>query len=224
MQERVKLTKRQIKEDKFTAFMLSSKHQFEENWQYMAIGIVILILAVAGIVYYLNTMKETSAQAATQLSQATNQYRQGNNQVAILTLTDILNKFSGTESAEQATFMLGKLNLETRNYEESKLYFNQYLEKYKKNVLNRSAATSGLAVALENQGSYAEAAEAFEKGTKEFAGSALELELHLGAMRNFLLSKQVDKARTHLDFIKKNYGETLDASNATRYFYEKAGS
>ena len=224
MQERVKLTKRQIKEDKFTAFMLSSKHHIEENWQYLAIGVVIVILAVTGIVYYMNAATESGELASAQLSQANLQYRQGNSQVAILTLTDILNKYSGTNAAEQATFMLGKVNLETRNYEEAKLYFSQYLQNYQKNPLNRSAATSGLAVALENQGNFAEAAETFEKGATEFAGSALDAELNLGAMRNFLMVGQTEKAREHYDFLVENYGDTEMAQRAARLFYEKSGS
>jgi predicted negative regulator of RcsB-dependent stress response len=224
MQERVKLTKRQMKEDKFTAFMLTSKQQFEDNWQYIAIGVVVTVLAVAGILYYLNSAKESAALAAGQLSQANLQYRQGNNQVAILTLTDILAKYPNTESAEHATFMLGKVNLESRNYEEAKMYFNQYLDKYKENVLNRAAATSGLAVSLENQANYAEAAATFEKGTVEFAGNPLEAELHLGAMRNYLLAGQVDQARVHLDFINKNYGDTDFGVRAARLFYEKSST
>lgn len=224
MHERVKLTKRQLKEDSFTAFMLNSKHQLEENWQYFAIGAVAIVLAVVGIVYYLNSAKETSDLAAAQLSQANMQYRQGNNQVAILTLTDILTKYGSTSFAEQATFMLAKLNLETRNYAEAKLYFEMYLEKYKKDPLQRAAAMSGLGVTLENQGQYAEAAEHFEKAIADFPESALIVVLHLGALRNELMSGQPEKAKTHLDAINEKAPNTDMATEAARLYYEKAKS
>jgi predicted negative regulator of RcsB-dependent stress response len=224
MQERVKLTKRQIKEDKFTAFMLSSKHQFEENWQYIAIGIVIVILAVAGIVYYNNSAKEAGLAAATQLSQANMQYRQGNNQVAILTLNDIVTKYPDTKAARQATYMLGKVNLETRNYEEAKLYFNQFLEKFKDDILNRAAATSGLAVTNENQGNYSEAAAIFEKGATEFAGSAFEAEFHYGALRNYLMAGMSEKAREEYEFILENYAGSEQGQKAIRLYNEKSGT
>ncbi len=222
MFEKVKLSKRQIKEDRFTSFMLSSKQQLEENWQYIAIGAVVVVLAVVGIVYYMNSEKDKAQLAATQLSQATMQYRQGNGQVAILTLADILTKYSGTGHAEQATFMLGKINLETRNYEESKLYFEMFLEKYENNPLNRAAAMAGLGVVLENQGKYAEAAEMFANAASEYPESALLPELHFGAMRNYLLAGQKDKAKEHFDIINEKFQGTDMTNNAARLFFEKS--
>jgi len=202
--------------------MLNSKQQLEENWQYFAIGAVVVILAVVGIIYYLNSIEDSGQLAAVQLSQANMQYRQGNSQVAILTLTDILSKYGNTSFAEQATFMLGKVNLETRNYEEAKLYFEMYLEKYQNDPLNRAAAMSGLGVALENQGKYAEAANMFEKAANEFPESALLADLHLGAMRNYLMAGQVEKARGHFDIINERFQGTGMAERAARLFYEKS--
>jgi TolA-binding protein len=224
MFEKVKLSKRQIKEDKFTTFMLSSKQQLENNWQYYAIGVIVVVLAVVGIIYYLNSQQESSTLAATQLAQANMQYRQGNSQVAILTLADILTKYGGSQFAEQATYMLGKINLETRNYEEAKLHFNTYLEKYKNDKLIRPAAMLGLAVTYENQGQYAEAAAQFEKTIQEFPESPQLPELHLGAMRNHLLARQDAKAREHFEIISEKFKGTETANAAARLFYEKSQS
>ncbi|MGH8015602.1 MAG: tetratricopeptide repeat protein [Candidatus Zixiibacteriota bacterium] len=222
MYEKVKLSKRQIKEDKFTAFMLSSKKQMEENWQYYAIAAVVMVLLVVGIIYYLDSRSDSSNLAATQLAQATMQYRQGNSQVAILTLSDIVTKYGSTGFAEQATFLLGKINLETRNYEEAKLYFELYLEKYKEHELNRAASLAGLGVAFENQGRYDEAAAQFEKAVQEYPESALLSDLHYGAMRNYLMAGQSEKAKVHLDVITELFGGTKVATDAALLFYEKA--
>ena len=222
MHEKVKLTKRQIKEDHFTAFMLNSKQQLEENWQYLAIGAVVVILAIVGIVYYVNSEKDKAQLAATQMAQATMQYRQGNSQVAILSLADILTKYSGSGYAEQATFMLGRVNLETRNYEEAKLYFEKYLEQYQDNALNRAAAMAGLGVTLENQANYAEAAEMFAKAATDYPESAILPDLHFGAMRNYLLAGQKDKAKEQFDIISAKFPGTELAVNAARLFFEKS--
>jgi predicted negative regulator of RcsB-dependent stress response len=202
--------------------MLNSKQQLEENWQYFAIGAVVVILGVVGVIYYLKSANESAQLAATQLSQANMQYRQGNSQVAILTLTDVLAKYGSTGYAEQATFMLGKINLETRNYEEAKHYFEMYLEKYKNDPLNRAAAMSGLGITLENQGKYPEAADKFEKAAAEFPESALLANLHLGAMRNYLMAGLVEKAREHFNIISDKFKGTGMAESAARIFYEKS--
>ena len=222
MYGKVKLTKRQIKEDKFTEFMLNSKQQVEENWQYLAIAVIVVILGVVGSVYYLDSVEETSRQAAANLSKGNLEYRNGSSQVALLTFNDIVNNYGGTKSAEQATFMLGKVNLQTRNYSEAIRFFEMYLQKYSKNLLNRASSYTGLGTAMENQGNFLEAAEAFEKGTMELSESPLQQSLRFGAMRNYLKVDNVEKARPHFEYITENFEGTETANRAARLFYEKA--
>ena len=224
MYGKVKLTKRQIKEDKFTAFMLTSKQQVEENWQYLAIAVIVVILGVVGSIYYLDSVEETSRQAAANLSKGNLEFRGGNSQVALLTFNDIINNYGGTKSAEQATFMLGKVNLQTRNYSEAIRFFEMYLQKYSKNLLNRASSYTGLGTAMENQGNFLEAAEAFEKGTMELPESPLQQSLRFGAMRNYLKVDNVEKARPHFKYITENFEGTETANRASRLFYEKSAA
>ena len=224
MYGKVKLTKRQIKEDKFTEFMLNSKQQVEENWQYLAIAVIVIILAVVGSVYYFDSVKETSRQAAANLSKGNLEFRSGNSQVAILTFNEIVNNFGGTKSAEQATFMLGKVNLQTRNYPEAIRFFEMYLQKYPKNLLNRASSYTGLGTAMENQGNFEEAAEIFEKGTIELPDSPLQQSLRFGAMRNYLKVDNVEKARPHFEYINENFEGSESANRAARLFYEKSSA
>ncbi|MCH8026731.1 MAG: tetratricopeptide repeat protein [candidate division Zixibacteria bacterium] len=222
MYGKVKLTKRQIKEDKFTAFMLNSKQQVEENWQYLAIAVIVVILGVVGSVYYFDSVEEASRQAAANLSKGNLEFRGGSSPEAILTFMGIINNFGGTKSAEQATFMLGKVNLQTRNYPESIRYFEMYLQKYQKNLLNRASSYTGLGTALENQGNFQEAAEAFEKGTMAMPDSPLQQSLRIGAMRNYLKVDSVEKARPHFEYITERFEGSETANRAARLFYEKA--
>ena len=134
----------------------------------------------------------------------------------------IINNFGGTKSAEQATFMLGKVNLQTRNYPESIRYFEMYLQKYQKNLLNRASSYTGLGTALENQGNFQEAAEAFEKGTMAMPDSPLQQSLRIGAMRNYLKVDSVEKARPHFEYITERFEGSETANRAARLFYEKA--
>jgi TolA-binding protein len=224
MYGKVKLTKRQIKEDKFTAFMLSSKQQLEENWQYMAIAVIVIVLGVVGAVYYFNSLEEASKEASIKLSRANLELRGGNSQVSILTLTDILNSHGGTRAAEQASFMLGKVNLQIRNYPEAIRYFEMYIEKYPENLLNCAASYNGLGTALENQGNIQEAADKYEKGSLAYPDSPLQMDLRIGAMRSYLSIGQVEKARAHFDYVMEKFEGTEAANRAARLFYEKTTS
>lgn len=202
--------------------MLNSKQQVEENWQYLAIAVIVVILGVVGTVYYFDSVEQAARQASANLSKGNLEFRGGNSQVAILTFNEIINNYGGTRSAEQATFMLGKVNLQTRNYPEAIRYFEMYLQKYPKNLLNRASSYAGLGTAMENQGNFQEAAEVFEKGTLELPESPLQQSLRFGAMRNYLKVDNVEKARPHFEYITERFGGSETANRAARLFYEKS--
>ncbi len=224
MYGKTKLTKRQIKEDKFTVFMLSAKQQFLDNWQYLVIGVVAVVLVVVGVVYYFNAQEAKQAEAAGRLAQAYQDYARGNNQVAIMALNQVIEEYGASEMAEQATFMLGSINEQTRNYPEAIRYYEMYLSKYQESSLNRAAARAGIATCLENQGQPEEAAQNFVSAFEEYPDGPLNGDYRLSAMRNYLAVGDLDRARTQLEFIEQNFSGTSLADRAVRLFSEKSRS
>ncbi|MFQ6008782.1 MAG: tol-pal system YbgF family protein [Candidatus Zixiibacteriota bacterium] len=217
-----KLTKRQIKEDKFTVFMLKVRDQFLHYWQYTVIGLVVVILLVIGIVYYINSQQARTQEAAAKFARALIDYRMGNNQLAILSMSQIIDEYGDKKVAEQATFMLGVINYQTRNYPEAIRYYEMYLSKYRDNKLNRAAAKAGIAASLENQGQYREAAEGFVAACDEYPDGPSAGDYHFSAMRNFLEVGEIDEAQAHLDIIKNEYEGSQLVNRAIRLFSEKA--
>jgi TolA-binding protein len=217
-----KLTKRQIKEDKFTVFMLTARDQVLHNWQYLAIGLAAVILVAIGIVYYFKSQRTQSVEAATKYARALMDFHGGNNQLAILSMSQIVDEYAGEEVAEQATFMLGVINYESRNYPEAIRFYEMYLSKYRDDKLNRAAALAGVASCLENQGQYREAAEKFVAAGDEYPGGPLAGDYHFSAMRDFLEVGDTTQAQVHLDAIQKEYEGTELDNRAVRLFSEKA--
>ncbi len=224
MQNKVKLTKRQIKEDKFATFMLTTKDQFMINWQLYVIGIAVVGLLITAGVYYLTTRTSANDEAGSKLATAILDYRQGNNQVAILGLTQVAENYSGDDAGEQATFLLGKISVESKNYPDAIRYYEEYLSKYKTDKLARAAALAGIAASNENQGNYSDAAGKFMSAVDEYPSGPLVADYNLGAMRCYLLQGDVDKARERLEVIKDKYSETSVYNVAMRMFAEKAGA
>lgn len=218
---KVKLSKRQIKEDKFTAFMLNAKHHFMENWQYFIIGIVIVILIAVAIVYYFDSQKAQQIEAGNRYSDAIMSFRNGNNEDAILKLEQITKDFSSSKSAEQAVFQLANIHYENKNYPEATRFFEMYLNKYKDNKLFRSSSISGIASCMENQGNFAEAASKFQEAYNEFSESPSAGIYLESAMRNYLEVNDVENATIQLDKIKEDYSSTVLEINSIRLYTEK---
>jgi len=202
--------------------MLSSKQYTQQNWQFVVIGIAVLVIAVVGISYMLSSTGTKKLEAAQRFSRALLDYRNGNNQVAILSFTQILQDFSDDPVAEQSTFMLGRIHYQTRNYPEAVRHFELYLSKYPTNLLYRSASLAGIASCRENEAQFAEAASKFQEAYQADPEGPLAGDYLVSAMRNSLASGSVDQAQQHLDIIKDEFKGTDMEKKAARLFSEKS--
>lgn len=223
MHGKVKLSQREIKEDKFTSFVLTTREQFMESWQYIVIGVVVIVLGVAAVFFWMNNRDKQQAEAGAKLSTAMGEYQRNNVQVALLGLGQIVENYSG-DAVEQATFMLGKLNLESRNYAEARKNFELYLSKYSGNKLLRAASIAGLAGCLEGEEKYGEAAAKYLSAVNEYPGGPQEAEFQTAAMRDYLSAGDRANAQARLDEIRKNFKGTDKVYRAELLFAEKTSA
>ena len=222
MYGKVKLTKKQIKEDKFTAFMFNAKQQITDSWQYYVIGLVVIVLIIAASIYYVDMQAKQSVEAADIYSKGVSEFRQKSYQNALLSLQLVLDDHGNTESAKDATFLLGDINLVTQNYPEAIRYFEMYIKKYSNDKLKVASSHAGIATAKENQGQFKEAAESFVKAYTVDPKGPLVGDYYISAMRNYLEAGDVTSAQVQLDSINKNYAGTNLASSAALVFAEKS--
>lgn len=225
MQSKVKLTKRQVKEDRFTTFMLTSKDklqsELESKWQYYVVGFVLIVVLIWAVAWQLERQAASDIEAGEALSRAIATYQSGDEQVAILELTQILQDYGNSDEAATAVFLLGNANLSVRNYGEAIRYYQMYLDDFGGNKLDRAAALAGIAAAQEDQGQYAEAAASFVLAAEAFPGGPLEPDYELGALRNYLTGGNTDLAEARLTVLVENYDGTDWANRANRLFAEK---
>ena len=222
MQQRVKLTKRQIKEDSFTTFMLKSRRWLLDNWQFVVIGAVAVVLVITAVIYYANSQTAKRHESAARYARALLDYRAGNNQVAIMSLSQILEDYGGTEVAAQAAFMLGKINYSVRNYPEAIRHFEMYLSDAKGTKLKRAGALAGIGASNEDQGIYAEAARYFVQAYEEYPDGPLAGDYQTSAMRNLLEAGLPDQAAERLEMLREEFPDTELLRRSERLFNEKS--
>lgn len=218
MQSKVKLSKRQIKEDKFTTFMLTSRQRVSDNWQFLVIGGVVLVLAIVAVIYYANSRTSFQEQGAQLFAQGMSEYRNGNRQVAITTFQEVVDEYGSHEVADNAMFLLGQVHYELRNYPEAIRYWEQYLSKFKDVPLDRAAALAGIGAANEEQGNNAVAAERYEAAIAAYPEGPLVWDYRTGAMRNYLALGQIEQAREQLNLLEEKYSGTEVYLRAARLF------
>lgn len=229
MQSKMKLTKRQVKEDRFTTSMLTLKDrmqdELEDKWQYYVIGLAVVVVLVWALIWQSDRQAAEEAAGAEAFSQAESNYLVGGDrQVAILEFGQIVDEYDGSAEAGRATFMLGNLNLQTRNYSEAIRYYQTYLNEFASEDADRAAAEAGIAAANEDQGLYAEAAQGFMKAIAAAPDGALAPDYQLGAMRNFLANGDLASAQARLDELLENQDGTDWAKQGQRMMAEKGSA
>ncbi len=196
--------------------------EFEDKWQYYVIGFVLVVVLIWAVAWQADRQSARGFEATEALSRAMSSYLSGGDeQVAILEFSQILQDYGSSDAAGRATFVLGNLNLKTRNYAEATRYYQLYLDDFGGNPIDRAAAFAGLAAAQEDQGMYAEAATNFVQAAAACPGGPLEPDYELGAMRNFLADGELVKAEARLAILDEKYGGTDWTNRARRMLAEK---
>ena len=227
MQSKMKLTKRQVKEDRFTTFMLTSKDklqgEFESNWQYYIIGFAVVVVLIWALAWQSDRQSAKDIEAADALSRAqSNHVNGGDKQISILEFSQILEDYGNSDAAGQATYMLGNLNLETRNYAEAINFYQNYLNDFGRDALDRAAAFAGIAAAQEDQGLYVEAAASFVQAAGVAEDGPLAPDYELGAIRNYLANGDTGPAEARLTILEEKYEGTDWVNRGKRLLAEKS--
>jgi tetratricopeptide (TPR) repeat protein len=204
MRAKVKLTKQQIKEDKFTNFVLMAKDWFLDNWRIFAITAAIIVLAVVGLVYYFKMRATQSKDMENRFSRAVAEARAKNYQVAILEFKSISEE-AGGEIAGMALFQLANAYYESRNYDEAINSYNKYLAEYKGDDITTASATAGVAVCLECKGEFSAAGDKFYEAAQKYPSAA---DYYVGAIRNYVQASDKPKVDKLLAEIKEKFPQT----------------
>lgn len=99
-------------DDVFVARVLESSAWAKKHGRTLVIGGIIAAVVILGLVYFLMSRRNQSAQAAAQLTQVRAVALSGNTQLSIRELEQFLERFGGTPSAPEARLMLGRAYLE----------------------------------------------------------------------------------------------------------------
>jgi len=209
-----KLTKKEIKEDKFVLFAMEAKNYIEENARMVSIvsAVVIALIVVAiGYSYYHSADVE---QAATLFGEAQIEYQNLNTLKAKNLLHRLEDEFSGTEEAEKGLFLLANIYYNENKTEEAAKYYQKFINSYSKSPVLLASGMAGYAACMERLGKWSEAAEYYKKA-QETAPNFVEAAdyLYLAAL-NYTEAGNLEKAKQALEYIVNNYKESNRVDDA----------
>ncbi len=158
-----KITKKELKEDKFVKFTLQAKTYLDENSKqvfYMVTGIIVVAIVIIVFVYAHNANVE---QARGQLGIAQVEYSNLNYDKSITRLESLIESYDGTNEADQGMFLLANILYQKERYEESKNYFEQFIDSYSGSDILLASGIAGLAACYEKEKMFLEAGQTYSR-------------------------------------------------------------
>ncbi|MBN2227070.1 MAG: tetratricopeptide repeat protein [candidate division Zixibacteria bacterium] len=204
MRTKVKITKQQIKEDKFTTFVLQARDWILDNWQVLTIAAAAVIIVIVGVTYYLGSRTNQSAEAQQAFGRALMEMDRKNYDAAVSDFQNIVDSYGGRMAA-RAQFYMANTYYYSRRYDDAITAYQRYIDQYHSDKLTTSSAIAGIAACHENKGEYAQAAEKYREAIARYAESPSVPDYYLGAVRCYVQLGDKEQAEQMVAELKDTY-------------------
>lgn len=185
--------------------------------QGIGVGLVVLLLAVPGYLYYQQQQQEVANE---KLGQILPVYEQQNYQRALegsgeqAGLVAIAREYSGTEAGNLAAFYAGNALYQRGEYDRALSYFQQF---EKARTFIGASAYAAQAAIQENKGNFARAGALYEQAADQYDNKLTAPRYLLSAGQAYEEAGQYADAVTLYERIQEDYPESSQASEAERY-------
>jgi tetratricopeptide (TPR) repeat protein len=201
----------------FYARALLFYDEYRRVAQGIGVGLLVLVLAIPGYIYYHNQQEQAANQ---RLGQILPVYEQGNYQQALdgsgdnAGLLTIADEYSGTDAGNLATFYAANALYRLEEYDRALTYFQRF-EKGE-NFIGASAFAAQAAI-QENKGNYEQAAKLYEQAASQYENKLTAPRFLLNAGQAYEEAGRYEAAMTAYQQIQEEYPDSDQASNAERY-------
>lgn len=199
-----KLTKKQIKEDKFVTFYFQSQEFLKENSKTILYSLGALVAAVLIFAVYSGKSQEKEENAVVELTKAKIKFFSSDYAGSIPILKNLVEEYDGTQSAEDGNYYLASSYFQMKNYPEAEKYFRQYLDDGADDILTPSAI-AGIAACFEEQDNYQAAAQRYRDAADKFSENFMAPQNLLNSARCFVLAGKPNVAREVLTQLLDKY-------------------
>ncbi len=156
-----RLSKHDIKDDNFVTAVLRAKEFVYVHQNAFFIGLIAVVVIIAGTLWMMNSREKTQDSASTQFAEALASFRSGDIKTAEEMFKIIDERFNGYEEGVYSAYLAGKCALEDGRNTHAIELFDSYLRRSRKYPFFHDAAMEGLATAWENERDYEKASDAY---------------------------------------------------------------
>jgi len=199
-----KLSKHDLKDDNFVTAVLRAKEYVYDHQNAFFIGLVAVIVIIAGTLWMTSSRGKTKDAAATQFAEALASFRSGEIKTAEEMFKIIDDRFGGLEEGAYAAYFAGKCALEDGRNTHAIELFESYLRRAGKYPFFHDAALEGIAAAWENERDYGKASDTYLRLIEDMKTNSFEEAAYLRKAADALkMSDRREKAVEVLERLRE---------------------
>jgi len=222
MATKQRLTKADIKQDKFISSVWKAQEYFTEHLTSFIIGAVAVVAVIVVVFVLLSSSQSREAAAEEILGRATVEFRGGNFQLAAVDYQSILDDYGGTDAARLASYYIANAYFALKNYDQAEEYFRLHLKKHKFDDMLSANALSGIGHCLRAKAQMQEAGESFYEVYKKYPDSYIVNDCLYYAAKSFITAGDSAKA-TEIYEIFSSLPAESQRSNELKLLMVEAG-
>lgn len=158
-----RITKQDLKEDKFVKTTLQVKSYIDENYRQVVTVVLGIFAVIVIFIVYGQLKKESAMEAQAELGIAQIEYSNNNLDKASERLLNLIEEYGSSEEGQQGMLMLANIYFVQNKYADSEKYFQEFVDSYSGSDILLSSGYAGLASCKEVDKDYSNAAELYEK-------------------------------------------------------------
>lgn len=221
MAPKQRLTKSQIREDKFVKNLLKAQEYFNEHSTQFIMALAAIVVIAAAVFFLISSGQAKEQEANEILGNATVEFRAGNFQMAAIDFQKVIDDFGGTDAAKFASFYLANSYFELKNYDQAGEYYRLHIDKHRIDDMLTASAMVGLAHCHRARGEMKEAGDMFYKAYREFPDSYVSEDcLYFGA-ESYAMAGEQDLAIELFEMFDSIRGEVQRAKELRQLLVEK---
>ena len=164
--QKKRITKKDLKEDKFVESALLARSYFEEHTKEITYIVGGLIVVGILIWLFLNHRSQRLTQAEVFLGKAQIEMQSMHTTKAREFLNQLIRDYDGTDAAKQGYFLLANLDFQAKKYDQAAQEYKRFIDSYSKSKILLASAYAGYAACMEHRSDHEEAAKNYLKAQK----------------------------------------------------------
>ena len=206
--KKLKVTKKDLKEDKFVLTVFKVQEFLNNNVKLLSIAVVAIVLVIALFTFISKDQAKRERTASLMIAKAVMDMENGNIDKAVADFNIIIEKYDDTDASIYANLKMAEKCVQENDYAKAKPFYENVINDGGNIDFILASGYAGVADCNFNEEKYEEAAEFYKKAAHAVSSNSQKAEYLFSAAITYKKIDDLERTKKVLKSITENYSDT----------------